>query len=148
MCSVVEAHGLSCSKEGGICLGQGSNMRPLLCQAGSYPLHPQGSPRRTYLTLTVILQGRCERCAPLASIRNPLPSVPYPSNSLTSSLQSTIIFSTLTTYMKSQPVSILCSASSLPYATVASFLGMDRFLAYYVIYFLMLPCFLLGTSPS
>ena len=43
--SVVVAHGLSCSAACGIFPDQGSNPCPLHWQAGSQPLHHQGSPK-------------------------------------------------------------------------------------------------------
>ena len=43
--SVVVAHGLHCSEACGILLDQGSNLCALHCQADSYPLYHQGSPK-------------------------------------------------------------------------------------------------------
>ena len=53
-CSVVVAHGPSCSAACGILPDQGSNPRPLHWQADSQPLHHQGSPFCRILILNYV----------------------------------------------------------------------------------------------
>ena len=51
--SVVVAHGPSCSAACGILPDQGSNPCPLHWQADSQPLRHQGSPQKTFISLTL-----------------------------------------------------------------------------------------------
>ena len=53
--SVVVALGLNCLGAWGILLDQGSNPRPLHCQADPQPLDYQGSPISHFVVLMIVL---------------------------------------------------------------------------------------------